>query len=439
MIKHHHKNNNHATAFDVVVYFVIPLVLILIALRIDSARFLFTTKGAQPTITATLGTGPINTQANTVVPVSLQLSASDNNKISGAELYIMFNADGSDTLAFESYADTTGTFTKEVIKEVRTFNSMKLLHIVLIADKKKDDLSSQALLTLRFKANKNGTDNVIFLTQASSVVGPIIGIQYTITPKNEAHTTIMVSDAAPTTQTTPTTAPATNTPAPTPQPTATPTPSSSSPMGISASPQPSASPRPTATPTVTPVPTQIGSVRLNLFLRFQGISQAPSAAYCQNKKIKVTVSGGALSQAKTYSDVTVSSNGQRIYSGTLALQGVPPGNTYKIAIKGPQHVQRTFCTLEPQDVTSYYRCPSNTGITLQAGDNEADFRNVLQYVGDFPLQDGVLNQQDVQFLRSRVLSSLENQAADVNCDGVVNGNDYSLLIESMKIKYDDEQ
>ncbi|MCR4326149.1 MAG: dockerin type I domain-containing protein [Candidatus Roizmanbacteria bacterium] len=452
MIKHHHKNESHHLAFDIVVYFVVPLVLILIALRIDSARFLFTTKGAEATITATLGNDPINTQVNTTIPVPLQLSASADNKISGTELYVMFNTDGSNTLTFDGYADTTGTFTKEVIKEVRDFNSMKLLHLVLIADKKKGDLSSQALLTLRFKANKNGTDTITFLTQESSIVGPISGIQYTITPENEAHTTIVVSDSAPSpttaaqvtptttpaTGTTPTTAPttapaatttpsptlgvsptasaqATATPAPTTQPTATPTPT----------PTPSPTPRPTATPTLAPTATPTSAphaIQVNLSVRFQGITKKPIATYCQNKKVKVTIKGSSLSQPKVLNDIVVTANNQGIYTGSFSLTDIQAGNNYTMAIKGPQHLQRVF-----------------TGANFQLGENTANLTTTPLFVGDFPLQDGVLNQQDVQFLKSRVLSSQENQAADVNCDGVVNGNDYSLLIESMKIKYDDEQ
>ncbi len=458
MTKHKPASNNHHLAFDIVVYFVIPLVLILIALRIDSARFLFTTKGAQSTVTAALGNGTINTQANTTVPVSLQLSASDNNKISAVELYVMFNTDGSDTLTFDGYADTTGTFTKEVIKEVRNFNSMKLLHLVLIADKKKDDLSSQALLTLRFKANKNGTDTVTFLTQASSIVGPISGIQYAITPQNTAqdymHTTIVVSDtapsptasASPTTQTTPTTAPATGTTpttAPTTAPAATATPSPTLGVSPTSSPQatatPTPTPRPTATPTPTPTPTTLptatptlaptatptsapNAIQVNLSVRFQGITKKPVAAYCQSKKVKVTIKGSSLSQPKVLNDIVVTANNQGIYTGSFSLTDIQAGNNYTMAIKGPQHLQRVFA-----------------GANFQLGENTANLTSTPLFVGDFPLQNGVLNQQDVQFLKSRVLSSLENQAADVNCDGVVNGNDYSLLIESMKIKYDDEQ
>ncbi len=361
----------------------------------------------------------------------------------------MFDADGSGTLAFEDYADTTGTFTKEVIQEVRTFNSMKLLHIVLVADKKKDDLSSQALLTLRFKAQKAGTDRVIVLTQASSVVGPVSGTVYTISPQNIGqdimHTTIVVSDAAPAATATPSIAPSTTprvAPSLTAAPTSTPTPISgatpsiapSSTPGVSITPTssptpiptntptPTWTPTPTATPSPTPTPTPTGTIMLNLSVRFQGITQKPLASYCQDKKVKVTIKGSPLSQTKVFNDVVLTADTYGIFNGSLTLTDVPAGNNYTLGIKGPQHLQRSF-----------------TDVNLQLGKNTLNLSNTLLFVGDFPLQDGVLNQQDVQFLKSRVPVQQENQAADVNCDGTVNANDYSLLIESMQIKYDDEE
>ena len=73
-------------------------------------------------------------------------------------------------------------------------------------------------------------------------------------------------------------------------------------------------------------------------------------------------------------------------------------------------------------------------------DGVYDFSGITLLVGDLPEQDGIVNAYDIGLIinnfgkrDSDILSK-----ADVNMDGIVDTQDYSLVIAALSIRYDEE-
>lgn len=188
--------------------------------------------------------------------------------------------------------------------------------------------------------------------------------------------------------------------------------------------------------TVTPEPTV---PTLNFSVKLQGIIGKPTGA--DTLKVRVTVAKADASFLQVFNDVEVTASIDGIWSAALPLTGVTQGSGYYIRVKGPKHVQQRYCHLVPAvaAVGAAYVCGTST-ITLNAGVNTADFTAVSLLVGDLPPQDSVLNSRDTADMRLYQLKTDQPalDAADVNYDTVVNSVDYSLLIQSMQVKYDED-
>ncbi|PJE63466.1 hypothetical protein COU89_03155, partial [Candidatus Roizmanbacteria bacterium CG10_big_fil_rev_8_21_14_0_10_45_7] len=125
---------------------------------------------------------------------------------------------------------------------------------------------------------------------------------------------------------------------------------------------------------------------------------------------------------------------------SVALEGVPLGTEpYSIYLKGPKHLRKRICTLAPAEADAERSCDTPQ-IIINAAAVSANWSPIRLLVGDLAPQDGVLNTIDVAKMRSSVLSQDADAVsdADLNYDGVVNGTDVSLFLESMQRKYDDE-
>ena len=236
---------------------------------------------------------------------------------------------------------------------------------------------------------------------------------------------------------TPTTVPgATNTPTPTIVPGATNTPT----------PTPTRTPTPTPTgPTQTPTPTPTGTisnVQLNLKLKFQGILDRQPPGELNLMRVKVTARNSSL-QVDTagYGDFVANNGG--LWTGQVSLN-IPAGGGYRILIKGPKHIQKKICEAQPQE-TAPGTYPGESGcltdaITLQNGVNTFGFAGIYQLVGDLPNQDGFVNSYDTSLVYNN-LGKTDNEAlrlADVNLDGAVNTQDYSLIIAALSIRSDEQ-
>lgn len=231
--------------------------------------------------------------------------------------------------------------------------------------------------------------------------------------------------------------------------------------GISATVFPSPVVRITASPTGFPIPsilvTQIisqppiptspppdGDISVIIRLKFQGVQQANNAN--MRIPVKITVAGGVLprpiSKTIDFQPDTGFRNG--VWVGTLDMSvNAPPAGgaypSYKMFIKGPKHLQKRICWNYPEETfPGTYRCGDEAFIYLDQEFNEVDLTRIIQLVGDLD-QDGVVTSADI----SRIANNLGSTdpavvaKADVNFDGVVNALDYSLLIASLSVKYDE--
>jgi len=184
--------------------------------------------------------------------------------------------------------------------------------------------------------------------------------------------------------------------------------------------------------------TTTGNVSLNLSVKLQGINKTPTAT---NKiKVKLNLTNGSSQQALSDVELVSSSENNGAFVGTIPFSQIAPGPGYNLYIKGPKHVQKRFCTAIPTGGVEY-RCGTNEQIILTDGTNTLNFTAVPLLAGDLPLpQDGVLNSRDVIALK-RCINKTDAEClniGDINYDGAVRAGDFSLVIESMGIKYDDE-
>ena len=68
-----------------------------------------------------------------------------------------------------------------------------------------------------------------------------------------------------------------------------------------------------------------------------------------------------------------------------------------------------------------------------------DFTGIYLLVGDLPEQDGIVNSYDISLVRNLIgktdVASLRQ--ADLNLDGAVNAQDYSLVIAALSVRQDE--
>jgi hypothetical protein len=206
---------------------------------------------------------------------------------------------------------------------------------------------------------------------------------------------------------------------------------------------PTRTPTPDDGPSVTPggsSPTQPpATVMLAMKLKFQGIIKKPDDRY-NLLKVKVTVAGGPNGREFTDSKIVdFRSDASGIWTATGGFNA-PAGNNYKVYIKGPKHLQKKVCQSTPTETYGgTYRCSEVGTITLASGNNNLDFSGILQMVGDLPDQNGIVDSYDIAYLRTGLGATDPKSVAtaDLNLDGIVDSQDYSLLIASLSIKYDE--
>ena len=191
------------------------------------------------------------------------------------------------------------------------------------------------------------------------------------------------------------------------------------------------------------------TVNLNLALRFQGILKKPPSKY-NSMKVKVSIGGKRLTKP-IEKIVTFTANDKAVWQGEWqdAFHGkiFQPGKGYYIYVKGPKHVQTKICDNHPNDnrVGGSYHCQIGHTLTLSKGKNDLDFSKIYMMAGDLPPQNGIINSYDISYIRNLLDKDMTERKkpvilanADLNLDGVVDTQDYALLIASLSIKYDQE-
>jgi hypothetical protein len=208
-------------------------------------------------------------------------------------------------------------------------------------------------------------------------------------------------------------------------------------------PTPTLIPIPTATPTTRPTPTSFitpsaNDVIVRLKLRFQGILTSPHA----NEDI-MTVKIGVRTRDKTeiiYRTGDFTADAKGIWSGMVFFPSLPPADNYVMYVKGPKHIQKKICLASPYETyEGTYQCKDGQVITLKKGENSFDFSTLYLLVGDLPVQDEMANSFDLATIY-KYLGHTDPDAlasADLNMDGIVDSQDYALVIKALSFRFDD--
>jgi len=196
--------------------------------------------------------------------------------------------------------------------------------------------------------------------------------------------------------------------------------------------------------TITPSPTPTGvvttgNVKLNLKLKFQGIGAKPPTDALSSMLVKFTLYDQTTGQNADYDIARVTSNEKGIWSGMSDLT-VNTSHKFALLVKGPQHIQKKVCDSTPTETAGagLYRCSAGN-ITLVAGDNNLDFSGILLLAGDLD-QSGIVDSVDFGMVRNNLgktdVATLAQ--ADINRDGKVDTQDFSLIIAALGIRTDEQ-
>ncbi|MFZ2206631.1 MAG: hypothetical protein WAV29_04145, partial [Microgenomates group bacterium] len=189
-------------------------------------------------------------------------------------------------------------------------------------------------------------------------------------------------------------------------------------------------------------PGQQVNVSLALKIKLQGIVKKPAKA--DNINVQVKLAGGGLTAATAYKTVSFSVDGSGIWSGKVDFDKIPTGGGYRVYIKGPKHIAKKICDGAPSESKGgEYHCGDGK-ITLKAGENTFDFSKIIQLGGDLPeasgKQNGIIDAYDTTFIRQNLGSTDAGKMAigDINLDNIIDTQDYSIVVQSLSIKYDEE-
>ena len=184
------------------------------------------------------------------------------------------------------------------------------------------------------------------------------------------------------------------------------------------SPSPSASVSPSPSPSPSPDLTQPRDI--NFKIRLKGVVSRGVA----NQPLRVELANSDSTWNKKFNPVSIWQDGSDtgLFHGKLALTLGHLRGGYTIFVKGPLHLQRKF-----------------TNITLSEG-QELDLTSKSLLPGDLPLpqsgQDDRVDNSDRDYLWSMVVldsrqpTSNEVSITDLDRNRIVDGRDYSLLIDT---------
>jgi len=195
---------------------------------------------------------------------------------------------------------------------------------------------------------------------------------------------------------------------------------------------------PSPTPTTGSFPGEKADVQLNMKVRFQGIVKQPIASF-DRLNVRVDVEG-----SKGYKNdqvVEFKADGSGLWNGVMEIKDVPISQKFAILIKGPKHLSRKICEASPREnVPGTYKCESGGDIELKAGGNNLDFSQLVVLAGDIPTQNQVVDSADIIFIRQNFGNTSPSALSrgDLNLDGIIDTQDYSLVMAALGFKYDEE-
>ncbi len=179
-----------------------------------------------------------------------------------------------------------------------------------------------------------------------------------------------------------------------------------------------------------------GNIKLNLKLKFQGINKKPADS--QNSMV---VKAKLKKQGTTNTvdgQGTFTADGNGIWSGTVGFNITDVGGKWLIFVKGPQHLQKKICDSAASETTGgTYKC-ADGNISLVVGDNSLNFSGITLLVGDLD-QNGITDAVDIGLVKNNFGKKDTNilAKADLNRDGVVDTQDFSLILAALAVRTDE--
>ncbi len=401
---------------------------------------------------------------------------------------VSFNINGQKATAAELYLDydpayveyfkefTTGTGFSEIkdpgkenyfdiplIEEVSSpAADIKRLRLVVVS--KFNNPNDPSWLTnvtgsLKFRAKKAGTTTITLNKTVTALAG-VTGAgdaTYFDLPSSEIKTTINISGTGGTGSPTPPVTSGTITPTSKLSPTSVLSPTAKlSPTSV-LSPTVSVTMNPSISPSIDPSlyptggnPGGYQNVTLNFKLRFQGMpSGQPADGAVRSLPVYIALLGDSRASQNNLGVGTIEfkSGNNGVWTSSVTAR-IDTSRKWNLFVKGPKHLRKRICTNVPQEpIPGGYQCPSEISIgntiyqmTLKAGVNEIDLSNILMLAGDIPIQNGIIDAVDIAFIRQNFGSqdAAVKARGDLNYDGIVDAQDYSLILASLAFKYDEE-
>jgi hypothetical protein len=358
------------------IYFVIFFVLILASLFFYINFYLSGFRASEDKLFIDFANREFKANKNSELEIALKLNSVNNKKISGIDLYFNFdNANLLDYLNFSTLPDNY--FDQILINKQATESGKTFLHIALFSKNKQENLVSNIILKLNFKGKKAGDGNIKLNLEKSLVVGTAIN-NYFVLESNVNSAKISI---------------------------------------------------------INPIKTYLFNIKIKL----QGVIN-PTV---ENKQIKTEL---ILERADSFGAPV-----KKEFNFKFIDNGIFIGNenfnlaldddvSYFVYINLDKHLEKKFCDIQPKESSlGKYDC-STANIFIKEGENNFDFSNVYILAGDLDPKDNVINSYDVALVFNN-LGKKDKQAlekADVNYDGIVDSQDYSLLIAALSVKSDEE-
>ena len=176
-------------------------------------------------------------------------------------------------------------------------------------------------------------------------------------------------------------------------------------------------------------------VPVNFRIKLQGITSQPKNSSPVSIQFKL-VEGNKVINTK---QIEFSPQADGAYVANTTYDNIYFSKKYSFLIKGPKHIQKRICVNSPtENISGTYLC-KDSNITFKSGGNTLDFTNVILLSGDLPLQNGIVDAVDIAYVRNYVGRSEADivARADLNFDGVVDSQDYTLIINALAFKYDE--
>jgi len=411
-------------------------------------RYLYKTKASVDKVKVSMGSTEISIAQNKTFLVGVNLATEETaKKISAATFFLKYDSDDKDLIDIDPSAQTNslsvdGYFDEVLIQNLGRQDHTKIAQVTYLKKQSDDNLKNSVVIFFPFKAKQKQGETVVSIIESKSqVVGPIQDYMFTIEATNTLLSKIIVQNASFC--------------------------ETNSQCGTNASCQNNTCvcnssyncdgnwdngcesnqacirrPPPSQPP---------GSVSLNLKLKFQGVMKEPSNADQRTMKVRIKVAGDNLSSPVAVdADFTLTNNRNSqtdalIWEGTVNLPAqVTPGQNYSILIKGPKHIQKKICDKDPSETTGgSYRCQAGHAITFSSGENHLDFSKIYLLAGDLPVngaQDGVVDSLDTSYIRNNLGKTDPTVVAiaDLNLDGKVDTQDWSMVLYALSVKTDEE-